>query len=375
MKRRVERLLLRAPVALRQSLHSLVRPSGIYYLTPRANWSIDWDGRYITRTVSRQYGVRARLTFTARGLRDQLLHYGSLGGFVGSLHQDWNARNRVVMTIFHGDRTPDEPELMAQVDALLDHTHVPERIITACSIMEQRLHAWGVPSAKIVRIPLGVDVNLFSPAAPNQRRSLRQRLGIPEDAICIGSFQKDGVGWGAGEMPKLIKGPDLFLKVVAQLRARYPLFVLLTGPARGYVTAGLDAMGVPYRHDMLDNFLDIVDYYRCLDLYLVTSREEGGPKAVLECLATGVPLVSTRVGMAPDVIDSGVNGLLADVEDVPALVAAAQQMLDDAALRKQCVQNGLQTVQSYDWPAIARRYWEQVYAPLMADSSRNGGQR
>lgn len=376
MNQRVERLLLRGPLVISQTLRStttrLKRNVGLpgqprlYFVVPQANWVIDRVGEAVAAEIYSAYGLKSHLTFTATGIRGQILHYGALGSFVGSLSQPWNARNRVVTTIFHGDRTGDEPQLVEQVEQLIAHAHVPDRIVTACSLMVQRLLTWGIPAAKVVQIPLGIELTHFTPATAAQRQVIRRRLGIPEDAICIGSFQKDGIGWAAGMEPKLIKGPDLFLEVIAQLQPHYPIFVLLTGPARGYVTAGLDALGVPYRHDQLENFFDIVDYYRALDLYIVTAREEGGPKAILESLATGVPLVTTRVGMAPDVIESGVNGLLVDVEDVDAMVDAARRLLDDVPLRRACVEAGLQSIQAYGWPTVARQYWEKVYAPLLS---------
>ena len=118
----------------------------------------------------------------------------------------------------------------------------------------------------------------------------------------------------------MVKGPDLFLEAVEKLARDFPVFVLLTGPARGYVKTGLDEMGVPYAHHFLDDYLQIVSAYHALDLYLMTSREEGGPKAILECAATGVPLVSSRVGMAPDVITDGATGFLVEVGDTVATV-------------------------------------------------------
>lgn len=380
MKQRFERLLLRGPLVTRQIAHSTItqikRKTGIpslpalYFVVPQANWVIDRVGEAVAAELRHQYGLSTHLTFTATGIRGQILNYGALGSFVGSLTKSWNEHNRVVTTIFHGDRKGDEAQAIEQVEQLIAHADVPDIIVTACSLMVQRLLTWGIPQQKVVQIPLGIELTHFTVATPAHRQAIRQRLGIPDGAICIGSFQKDGIGWGEGREPKLIKGPDLFLDLISRLRNHYPLFVLLTGPARGYVTAALDAMGVPYRHDLLDNFLDVVDYYRALDLYVVTAREEGGPKAVLECLATGVPLVSSRVGMAPDVIESGFNGLLVDVEDVAGLVAASQQLLDDPELRRTCIENGLQTIQAYDWPMIARQYWEKVYAPLMPEIDR-----
>jgi glycosyltransferase involved in cell wall biosynthesis len=79
-------------------------------------------------------------------------------------------------------------------------------------------------------------------------------------------------------------------------------------------------MSVPYRHIYLDAYPNIGKLYRALDLYLVSSRQEGGPKAILESMASGIPIISTRVGQASDLIIHGQNGWLADIEDVSALV-------------------------------------------------------
>jgi glycosyltransferase involved in cell wall biosynthesis len=64
----------------------------------------------------------------------------------------------------------------------------------------------------------------------------------------------------------------------------------------------------------------------------VTSRQEGGPKAVLESLAAGIPLVTTRVGQVPELVRDGENGLLADVDDEEALIAAVLRIHSDAPL-------------------------------------------
>jgi glycosyltransferase involved in cell wall biosynthesis len=72
--------------------------------------------------------------------------------------------------------------------------------------------------------------------------------------------------------------------------------------------------------------------YRALDVSLVASRQEGGPKTVLESLAAGVPLVTTRVGQAPELVADGENGLLSDVDDVDSLTAAVLRIHADDAL-------------------------------------------
>ena len=82
----------------------------------------------------------------------------------------------------------------------------------------------------------------------------------------------------------------------------------------------LERLGIPHRHALLPDVDAVAQAYDAIDLCLVTSRDEGGPRAVLESMAVGVPLVSTRVGQATDLVRHGENGWLVDVEDVDGIV-------------------------------------------------------
>jgi glycosyltransferase involved in cell wall biosynthesis len=110
------------------------------------------------------------------------------------------------------------------------------------------------------------------------------------------------------------------------------LFVLLTGPARRYVRQELESRGVALRHALLNTRAELGRAYHALDVSLVASRQEGGPKAVLESLAAGIPLVTTRVGQAPELLVDGESALLADVDDVDSLTAAVSRVHADAEL-------------------------------------------
>jgi glycosyltransferase involved in cell wall biosynthesis len=148
----------------------------------------------------------------------------------------------------------------------------------------------------------------------------------------VGSFQKDGVGWGAGDEPKRVKGPDVFLDVIDKLRRDVPdLFVLLSGPARGFVTAGLRRQGVPFAHSYLPDPRALAPLYHAIDVYVVASRQEGGPKAVLEGMASGIAMVTTRVGQAIDLVRHRQNGWIVDVEDVDGLAHWAAEVLLNGA--------------------------------------------
>ena len=95
---------------------------------------------------------------------------------------------------------------------------------------------------------------------------------------------------------------------------------------------GLERLGIPYVHLTARSRPELARAYHALDVYLVTSRQEGGPKAALEATAAGVPLVTTRVGQVPEIVEDGRTALVVDVEDVEALAAQVLRVHEDAGL-------------------------------------------
>lgn len=350
---------------LRRRLASL-GSRGLFYIVEDLDWVIKREGEYLLRHLAPiAPQLKGRLEASPRGLRGQLLHFGSLGAFAGAVDYA-HADNRLVATCYHG--YPEMGGAMRRnLEKLIKEQDRLDRVVTACGIMQERLTGWGIPREKLRLIPLGASRRDFYPLPPAERQKLRAKLGIPADAVCIGSFQKDGEGWGEGDKPKLIKGPDLFVEVVAELAKRRRVFALLTGPARGFVIKGLQKAGVGYVHLYPKELGELCALYNCLDLYLITAREEGGPKSLPEGMAAGVPLVTTRVGMAPDMIQSGMNGIMTELDDLEGLVQGCLRIMEDAGLRESVVERGFETVKRHDWPVLAQAHWRELYEPLLAE--------
>jgi len=282
-----------------------------------AGWVLDWEMAEISK-ITRLLGIRL-VNSRWRHASVPLSIFYANQFFL--LNDDWiNMRHRIGFAYFHG--LPGTGEVFDQVYEVLKkhHSHIT-RIQVSHTQMKDVILQTGIESSKVFQIPIGINLDFFPEPDLDSKKRTRGKFGIPNSAFLIGSFQKDGVGWGEGLEPKLIKGPDVFLAVIQELKAQIPeLFVLLSGPARGYVKAGLESMHVPYRHSYLEDYSTIGKMYQALDLYLVTSRQEGGPKAVLESFASGVPLISTRVGQAMDLIKHEQNGWITEIEDIEALV-------------------------------------------------------
>jgi hypothetical protein len=152
------------------------------------------------------------------------------------------------------------------------------------------------------------------------REEIAQELGINyelfRDKLVIGSFQRDSLGADLTK-PKWQKGPELLVNILSEL-PKDKFFLLLGGPRRHWVINQCRGLDIPYLYygrepngledDIKFNTLDkqtMNELYNLTDLYVVSSRSEGGPKAVLESPFTKTMILSTDVGLASDFLHPG----------------------------------------------------------------------
>ena len=356
------------PFRVMESLGARGEGPPVQFVIEKSDWAIRWVGEGIRDGLPGNAKGKLATTQAPHRLLHRVAHFGSQYMWV-----DWaphlSATNQPVVSFFHG-KPEDGPQVEKHIEQFLKSEPQVRSIVASAGVVRERLMSWGVRADKIAHIPIGTDVTMFRQPSQEQREAARAHLGFSDEAIVIGSFQKDGVGWGEGMDPKPIKGPDVFLDVVELFAKDLPVEVLLSGPARGFVMNGLKQRGIPFQHRYPPERADLVGLYHALDLYLVTSREEGGPMALMESMASGVPVVSTAVGMAPDLIVDGATGGLSASEDVEGLVNRAQAMLalDDSA-RAQLTAKAREAVLPCDWKVVARRHWEEVYQPLLNEAA------
>jgi glycosyltransferase involved in cell wall biosynthesis len=324
----------------------------------RGGWSIDDDAGHIAEIAERLGYAVAPAAWAPHARRQAVF----LPSHFSALQPRWLAStHRLGFAYFHGrPGTPDQPEFDEALAALRRHAGRVDRVQVTHGEMHELVVSAGVDPNRVFRIPIGIDIDRFPLGSPDAQIAARTVLGVPHDAFVVGSFQKDGVGWSDGREPKHIKGPDVLVAVLTRLRERLPeLSVLLTGPARGFVLAELERLGIPHRHVRVDTREGLAVAYHALDAYLIPARQEGGPKSVLESLATGVPLVSTRVGQAPELVEDGRTGLLADVGDIEALTGLLMRVHDDTELRRSLRAAGRATAEANAYPQLDVR-WAQL---------------
>lgn len=185
--------------------------------------------------------------------------------------------------------------------------------------IEQELRAAGADPARIHRLVNGVELNRFRPPREGERSASRVALGVSPTAPLVAY-----VGRLSHE-----KGVDVLLHAWPLLQQQVPAAELLLagdGPARTALEAQVLALGLGRAVHLLGAVSDPERVLRAADAAALPSRTEGLPVALLEAMASGLPVVATAVGGTPEVLD-GDTGQLVPPEDPPALARALAQAL------------------------------------------------
>jgi glycosyltransferase involved in cell wall biosynthesis len=351
----LRRLTLSAYVPARTSTWR--EASRLFVVGDDFGWSIDDDRERLTATAQRLGYEVAPAAWARHARRQAVFHHDHFG----ALQPRWlESSHRLGLSYFHGrPGTEGYPEFDRAYETLKTHSARIDRVQVTHAEMHGLVIAAGVDPNRVFRIPIGIDIDRFPLRDADARERAREAFDIPESAFVVGSFVKDGVGLGDGFEPKFVKGPDALVATLAGLKQPIPeLFVLLSGPARGYVRRELDRLGIPLSHALIPSRDELASAYHAVDVCLITSRQEGGPKAVLESMAAGTPLVTTRVGQAPELVVDGENGLLADVDDLEALIDAVSRIYRDVALGSQLRAAGRPTAEAYADERLDSRWAE-----------------
>jgi glycosyltransferase involved in cell wall biosynthesis/SAM-dependent methyltransferase len=167
----------------------------------------------------------------------------------------------------------------------------------------------GEQPGKILQIPSGVDLDVLRPQ-PGPAR-IRGELGIAPDAFIAGY---------SGRLSDE-KDPEAFLEIARQCRRQPRLVFLMTGagPLADQVRRRIDKLALGSSLRFLGQVETVSDYMSAYDVLVLPSRFDGRPVAVLESLALGVPVIASRVGALPDLVQEGVTGFLCEPGDTGAV--------------------------------------------------------
>jgi sugar transferase (PEP-CTERM/EpsH1 system associated) len=181
----------------------------------------------------------------------------------------------------------------------------------------------GIAAHKVVRIHNGVDTQRFSRAG---REAARRMLGLADGNVAIGIV---------GRLDPVKDHRSLLqaFAAVAQAHPRARLIIVGDGVMRQAIAAQIEQLRIADRVQMLGERQDVADILKALDCFTLTSVAEGISNTILEAMATGLPVVATRVGGNPELVQHGLTGQLVAPGDVSALAQAFETYLNDPELR------------------------------------------
>ena len=202
---------------------------------------------------------------------------------------------KVVVSVYHIDFDSFDEEEEKNFYELDQYVHTYHVISLKTKEQLQKL-----TNKKIISIPFWINQKNYFYI--DDKKELREKLGFSTSDFLVGSFQRDTEGHDL-KSPKLIKGPDIFLNIVSEMNKKNEnLKVVLSGTRRQYLINELNKINVEYKYFEMADLELLNNLYNILDLYLVTSRLEGGPQAILESAITKTPIISTDVGVASEIL-------------------------------------------------------------------------
>jgi glycosyltransferase involved in cell wall biosynthesis len=208
-------------------------------------------------------------------------------------------------------------------------------------------------------VTLGLDLERFE-RADRLRGELRGELGVEADAPLVGIV--------ARLVP--VKAHELFLAAAVKVAAAIPacrFLVVGDGERRAELEALAQSLGLAGRVIFMGWRADLDRVYADLDVVALTSKNEGSPVALIEGMAAGRPVVSTRVGGVPNVVEDGVTGLLVADGDADGMAAAIRRVLEEPDMARRLGAAARETIVArYAAPRLLRDI-DRLYVRLLAE--------
>jgi sugar transferase (PEP-CTERM/EpsH1 system associated) len=267
------------------------------------------------------FSLIPRLKKIFKEVNPHMVHTHSWGTLVeGVLAAKW-AR---VPIIIHGEHGTFHKDFKRKWVQKIFFSLTDQILSVSALLADQLSRDLGIKRTRILPILNGVDVQKFAPDAA-KRKQYREQWGFGQNDVLIGTVGR----------PMKVKNHQLMIRALKRLREQgYPVHFAIVGdtPLRSLkdeLVALAQSLGVADRVHFLGFQSDVPGYLNMFDIFVLPSLSEGCSNVIQEAMATGLPIVASRVGGNPELVQDGETGLLFESNSVEALARALQTLLDD----------------------------------------------
>jgi glycosyltransferase involved in cell wall biosynthesis len=216
----------------------------------------------------------------------------------------------------------------------------------------------GLPADRIAVIPNGIDTAAADRALAAAGEAARAGLGLSHADLVVASI---------GRLHRQ-KGFDVLLEAFRPLALAHPrgrLIIAGEGPERAALEEKAAALGIAGRVLFTGAVSSPWNVLAAADIFVLPSRYEGMPNALLEAMAAALPVVATGVGAVPEMIEDGRQGFVVPPQDPQAIAAALDRLSWSPDLRKEMGRRGRETAKGSFSPAAAMDRLVALYESLL----------
>jgi glycosyltransferase involved in cell wall biosynthesis len=281
--------------------------------------------------------------------RATVVHCHHYSPFVyAAIARVWSPDLRIVFTE-HG-RLSDAPPSAKRRTANRVLAHAPREVVTVSSELKQHLVAEGFPTSKVSVIYNGIDVG--GVPGRDSRTRMRRELGLPDDALVVGTVARLDP----------VKDLQTLVRAIALQPMPVTLLIVGDGSERSAIEIAAHDIGIASRVRFLGHREDARDVLAACDLYANSSISEGISLTILEAMAAGLPVVATKVGGTPEIVDD-TCGRLVPSRDPDALARTLASLAADFPLRQALGREARARVESqFTLDRMVREYRDAYYA-------------
>jgi glycosyltransferase involved in cell wall biosynthesis len=239
-----------------------------------------------------------------------------------------------------------------------------DRVLTVCAPFRDELARFGVRSDRI-----GIVHNAIPPdwgaraRRPEEAAALRARTGIAPDTkvvLIVGRLSRE-------------KDHLTLLEAVGRLRSAFALHLIIVGdgPERSRIEDRVRRLGLGASVTLTGHQSSAEPWYGIADVAVLSSLSEGSPNALLEAMATNVPVVATAVGGVPEIVADGESGLLIKPGDPAGMSAAIARLLTEPDLAERLKKQSHQLILDRHAPEARTRKLVSIYRSVADAFSRS----